>query len=42
MLRRMDRVGRFWIPLLMAIVLALGTLSMAVASLCVAQPRCRH
>ena len=35
MLRRISKVGRFWIPLLMATVLALGTLSMAIASLCV-------
>ncbi len=35
MLRRIGKVGRFWIPLLMATVLALGMLSMAVASLCV-------
>ena len=35
MLYRTGKIGRFGIPLLMAIVLALGTLSMAVASLCV-------
>ena len=35
MLHRTGKIGRFGIPLLLATVLALGTLSMAVASLCV-------
>ena len=35
MLHTTGKIRRFGIPLLLAIVLALGTLSMAVASLCV-------
>lgn len=35
MLRRIGKVGRPWFSLLIATVLALGTLSMAIASLCV-------